>query len=106
MLAMLFALSALAASDPASAQVVALDGKLHRPLSEARGNPVALVFIAHDCPICNAYAPELGRIAKAYRKRGVQVELVYAEPSLSLQSARIHAKAYAFAGLKLFLDPK
>ena len=106
MLASIIALTVVLASGPASATVTALDGSQHRPLIEAKGKPIALVFIAHDCPICNAYAPELLRIAKSYGKRGVQVELVYAEPSFSLESARAHAKAYSYSRLKLFLDPK
>ena len=85
---------------------MALDGTLHRPLAEAGGKPVALVLIAHDCPICNAYAPELSRIAKEFGKRGVLVELVYTEPGLSLHSARAHASSYSYTGLKLFLDTK
>src|SRR5579862_6347732 len=86
--------------------VTALDGSPHRPLAEAKGKPVAFVFIAHDCPICNAYAPELARIATEYAKRGLAVELVYAEPGLSLEAARAHAKAYAYTRFKVFLDPK
>ena len=90
----------------APGRVAALDGTQHRPLAEAIGKPVALIFITHDCPICNAYAPELSRIAKAYAKRDVPVELVYTEQGLSRQDATAHAKSYSYTGMKLFLDPK
>jgi len=106
MLASLFVLTVVLAPTPASASVEGLDGAIHRPLIEAMGKPIALVFIAHDCPICNAYAPELLRIAKVYGRQGVPVELVYAEPRLSLEAARAHARSYSYTGLKIFLDPK
>ncbi|HLK15776.1 MAG TPA: redoxin family protein [Fimbriimonadaceae bacterium] len=105
----MFALIALAVSlgspIPAAGWVTALDGTRHRPLVEEKGKTLALVFITHDCPICNAYAPELRRIADSYAKKGASVELVYAEPNLTLAEAKSHAKAYSYTGLKTFLDP-
>ena len=106
MLAMLLATVITTKPDPATGAVLSIGGRRHRPLAEAKGKVVALVFIAHDCPICNAYAPELKRIANTYDRRGALVELVYAEPNLSLKDARAHARAYSYSGLSLFLDPR
>lgn len=62
-----------------------------------------LVFIAHDCPISNAYAREVSRIADEYGQRGVQLFVVYAENGLSLAGARQHAKDYGYQ-VPTFLD--
>ncbi|MHB8635889.1 MAG: redoxin family protein [Fimbriimonadaceae bacterium] len=105
MLAAFLASVALCALPVGTGSVLALDGTRHSPLAEGRGKPLALIFIAHDCPICNAYAPELKRIATRYAKRGVAVELVYAEAGLSVSAARAHAKAFSYGGLQAFLDP-
>src|SRR5579862_9828421 len=82
-----------------------LDGHLHHLLSEAAGRPVALVFIAHDCPVCNSYAPELTRLATRYKGRAL-FEIVYAEPSLSLADAKQHAHDFSLPTADLLMDPK
>ena len=105
MLAALTALTIALAGGPTSQAVRTLDGSWHHPLAEAKGKALALVFIAHDCPICNAYAPEIVRIAKTFGRLGAKVELVYAEPGLTLSAARAHAKAYSYNGMSIFLDP-
>lgn len=53
------------------------------------------VFIAHDCPISNEYAPLLHRLSTEFSKNQVQWRLVYAEPGLSLADLRAHAQSYA-----------
>lgn len=36
-----------------------------------------LLFISHECPIANRYAPEIGRIYGDYKDKGVQFVRVY-----------------------------
>jgi thiol-disulfide isomerase/thioredoxin len=84
--------------------VMSLDGKWHKPIVEAKGRTSVILFISHDCPICNSYAPEIKRIAKKYRADGVRFSLVYAEPDLSEKDARAHAKAYAYSGFSMYMD--
>jgi thiol-disulfide isomerase/thioredoxin len=95
--------SVLLSSHPAL-RLTGLDGRPHDPLAEAGGRPVALVFIAHDCPVCNSYAPEFGRISTDYGRK-VFFGLVYSEPSLSAADAKRHAQTYGLSGAHLFLDP-
>ena len=47
-----------------------------------------LVFIAHDCPIANGYAPEIQRIAAHYGPQKIAFYLVYVEPDLSVAGAK------------------
>jgi hypothetical protein len=64
----------------------------------------ALIFVLPDCPVSNAYLPELNRLQREFAKRGVRFYLVYPDPDLAAASARKHALEYqvAFPGL---LDP-
>ena len=62
------------------------------------------LFVARDCPISNAYAPEIRRIIARYAPQRVAFTLVYPDPDTSPAQARRHAKDYGLACL-LLLDP-
>ena len=64
-----------------------------------------LIFVAHDCPVCNAYSPEITRITDRYRANGIACFAVYAEPDLSPAQAREHAKAFRLS-CGLLRDPQ
>ena len=103
----LFALSAILALSAHAAELSLkdVDGAAHRPLAAAGQVATVLFFVLHDCPIANAYAPEISRIAEEYRGRGVRAFVIYAEDDLSLAEARKHAREYAYRCPAL-LDPK
>lgn len=75
--------------------VTDLAGHRHR-VPEPKQKATVLIFIAHDCPISNQYAPELKRIWSTYTPRQVALYLVYAEPDLTPDQARQHAKDYGY----------
>jgi thiol-disulfide isomerase/thioredoxin len=84
-------------------RVLGLDGKAR--LLPARGaNGTLLIFVLHDCPVCNRYAPEIARIAAEYGKRNVASYVVYEERDLTPARARLHAKAYGLT-CGLLYDP-
>jgi thiol-disulfide isomerase/thioredoxin len=75
------------------------------PLASAAGKKaVVLLFIARDCPISNAYAPEIGRICARYTAQKVAFYLVYPDPDTSLAAAKQHAKEYGYT-CPVLLDP-
>lgn len=74
-------------------------------LPEPKQKATVLVFIAHDCPISNNYAPEISRIATDYAKRGVRLFVVYAESDFDAARARKHAHDYNFR-VPAILDAK
>lgn len=68
---------------------------------------IVLIFTSTDCPISNRYAPELRRIAEAFRAKGVAFRLVYPSPSEDARSIREHMVAYSYTGVfESFRDPK
>ena len=85
--------------------VVGVDGHIHHLVDEAKGKPHVILFISHDCPICNAYAPEIGRLQAKYGKR-VTIDLVYSETRITAPVAKNHAKEFALDRSSLFLDPE
>jgi hypothetical protein len=87
-----------------SPSIADVEGRMHQPLA-SRAKPTVLLFTATDCPISNAYAPEVKRIISAYGPKGVKFYLVHAVPTLKAADAKTHASEY---GLKatILLDRK
>lgn len=72
-----------------------IDGKRHTPTDAKR--PSVLMFLGDECPISNAYAPEIGRIVKEYTKKGVRFFFVYPEPEVTVTEARQHQREFGIA---------
>jgi len=65
--------------DPADLTATDLEGRAVQPFRASQAKAVVLLFAAPDCPISNALAPEVRRIAREYVPRGTDFYLVYAE---------------------------
>ena len=74
-----------------------IDGRTHTPLSQPDKKATVLFFVLPDCPISNAYAPEIKRICKDYEPKKVATFLVHADPDVSAEQAKMHAKEYGLA---------
>lgn len=94
-----------AVSTPKPVGVVKDLGGVGRSIPSKTSKATVLIFVAKDCPISNMYAPEIGRIASEYGKRGVQTMVVYAQSDLAPTAAKQHAKEYGFK-MPLLLDSK
>jgi hypothetical protein len=66
---------------------------------------MALIFVLPDCPICNAYIPELNRLHEAFTRRGVGLLVVHVDPDVTAERASAHAKEYDLRPL-IALDPQ
>ena len=95
----------LPVSLPPAVEVSDVDGAKVRPLPEKGGTMAVFFFIAHDCPISNAYAPEISRIAADYARKKYRFYVVYIEDDLKPKDAKKHATDYGFVCPAL-LDPK
>ena len=69
-----------------------LEGRPHEPLNAGRKLGSVLIFYLHDCPICNAYAPEINRICAAYTNFSFYI--VQVDADLTDEPAKQHAKDY------------
>jgi len=66
-----------------------LAGVTHHPTVPGEKLASVLFFYWHDCPVCNSYAPEIGRICAAYTNCAFYI--VQVDPDLTPTAAQKHA---------------
>lgn len=93
---MIAALAVDAGPPPKSLEFTDLAGHRQTPLDAPDRKATVLFFVLPDCPISNAYAPEMKRIAEEYAKKDVAAFLVYVDPDLTEADARKHASDYGY----------
>lgn len=81
-----------------------LAGQKHKPLAVANTKATVLFFLLPDCPNSNAYAPEIKRICETYEAKKVAAFIVHADPDVTAEIAKTHAKDYALP-CPVLLDP-
>lgn len=93
-------------AEPPATHVIDLEGRPADPLAAdpARRGTV-LLFITNDCPISNAFAPEIHRLCDAYTKQGVSFCLVYSDPDLTPVDAKKHYTEFDYRCAAV-LDPR
>jgi len=87
-----------------STRVRDLEGRALDPLARTAARATVLVFSDTECPIANAYAPELGRLHAELAPRGVRFFLVFADPVRSASEVRAHHTAFGYP-FPALLDP-
>jgi hypothetical protein len=73
-----------------------VNGVKQTPLVQPDQRATVLLFVLPDCPISNAYAPEINRLADDYLKQKIAMFLVYVDPALSDAAAKQHAKEFGY----------
>jgi hypothetical protein len=84
-------------------QIRAIDGRVFRPLEPA-GLANVLLFVSTDCPVSNAYAPELQRICAAYAAKGIACSLIYEDPDVTVSEVRTHLDEYRYRAVAAAID--
>ncbi len=100
------ALSETEVSDAKAVRAIHLPnpaGQSIAPLADQHQQATVLFFLTTECPIGNAYAPEVARIVTEYQARGILCYAIYADAT-SHEVAR-HLKEYKLPLVGL-LDPK
>lgn len=57
---------------------------------------VVWVFVTTDCPIANAYAPEIQAIADDYADRHVRMLVIHTDPGTTNELAAAHARDHGY----------
>jgi hypothetical protein len=86
-----------------SLQIRGIDGTILRPLDPS-GIANVLIFVATDCPIANAYAPEIQRICGAYAANGIGCALIYEDAGVTASDVRKHLENYRYGGMPAAID--
>jgi hypothetical protein len=79
-----------------------VDGIERQPLDAPAGKLAAVFFVTADCPIANAYAPEIQRICREHSD--LECSLVYVDPRTTDAEARKHAAEFGHSGYPLIVD--
>jgi thiol-disulfide isomerase/thioredoxin len=93
-LLMLFMSSVVAQAVPVNVRDA--HGAVHRPLEAQGSKAIVMIFVAHDCPISNAYAPEVNRLHRTYAAQGIRFYMVYVDPKLTAAAAKKHAHDFGY----------
>ena len=80
-------------------------GVQHQPLAAKDARAIVLQFIAPDCPISNAYIPEIKRLTTDYANQQIAFYLVYVDPDLTGADVKKHVDEFGLSATAL-LDPK
>jgi thiol-disulfide isomerase/thioredoxin len=107
---LLFPVALAAAGDRArTLEMHEVHGGMVKPFA-AGAQASVVFFVATDCPVSNAYAPEIQRVCREYSGRGVGCSLVYEDidaaphsPKL-LQQVRAHLDDFKYSGIPAALD--
>jgi len=81
------------------------DGVHRKPLDLHNQKAAVFIFVGVECPISNSYAPEINRIIKTYKDKGLDFYIVYSDPNLSVDDAKKHAKEFGYTCPAL-MDPQ
>jgi thiol-disulfide isomerase/thioredoxin len=73
-----------------------VQGAKAHPLNAKGKKAVVFLFVAHDCPVSNGYAPEVNRIIKEYSPKKINFYLVYTESDLKTADAQKHLKDFRY----------
>jgi len=86
-----------------------VDGGSIRPFATGTHASVAF-FVATDCPVSNAYAPEIQRVCREYNSRGVGCSLIYedvetAQGGVPMRTqVRAHLEEFKYTGIPAAID--
>lgn len=74
----------------------AVSGGRVAPLADSAKLATVLLFITTDCPVSNAYAPEIERIYRKYSPEQIDFYLVYTDPETTAKAAANHLHDYGY----------
>jgi hypothetical protein len=87
------------------ARLIGLDGAAVDPFANRDAKLLVFVFTRRDCPVANAYAPEIQRLCAKFSPKGVAFCLVYADRDDSAAQIREHLREFGYSCAAL-RDPK
>ena len=77
-------------------EITDLAGETQTPLTVADRKASVLFFLLPDCPVSNAYAPEIKRISAEYARQNITSFIIYVDPALDPAGAKKHAADFGY----------
>ncbi len=82
---------------------VGLEGERYDPM-RPEGVASVMIFVTVDCPISNAYAPEIQSILRDFADEPLDFYLVHVDPEVTVERARTHAADFSLS-CAILMDP-
>ncbi len=79
-------------------------GRMHTRQEWSGKHAIVLLFLSTDCPLSNAYVPELNRMRETYAPRGVAFYAVQGDGTVGLEEVRKHVRDFDYS-FPYLLDP-
>jgi thiol-disulfide isomerase/thioredoxin len=92
------------AGEMQSIELENLAGQRVNPYLPEDATAIVFVFVSVDCPVCNAYAPELQRLKAEFETNGIAIKLVYPNRDETREAIRQHSRDYEL-DLQQLRDP-
>ncbi|MDA0348678.1 MAG: redoxin domain-containing protein [Verrucomicrobia bacterium] len=87
-----------------SVSIIDIKGTEHTPFKFQKAKAAVLLFVTQDCPISNAYSPELARLYKDFESKGFDLMLVYVDPDVTKDEIQKHVKEYGLSDFTAVWD--
>ncbi len=87
-------LSPAAPARPATLELRDLEGRLIDPFAGKKAEASVFIFLRTDCPISNAYAPEIRRLQQKYLSHGIAFWLVFLDRDQLPATIKKHLAEY------------
>jgi thiol-disulfide isomerase/thioredoxin len=84
--------------------VTDIKGRELLPFQLGNSKVLVLFFVTHDCPISNAYSPELARLRKEYAGKGFKLMLVHVDPDVTNVEIQKHVEDYGLSDYTVVSD--
>jgi hypothetical protein len=92
-------------AQPAKLEVRDCDGAWHEPLRVLGDAVHVIVFVSHECPIANGYAPTLRQLHEQWANEPrIKLFLAHVDPDIGAAAVRKHQQEYELPGA-ILLDP-
>lgn len=96
--------STVASAAPVVFNLRDAEGTVHSSSEMGSHRATVFIFLATDCPNSNSYAPEVARIYRDYKDKGVAFYSVYSDPAETAASVLKHDSEYTIP-FSALLDP-
>lgn len=87
-----------------SLTLVDIQGNSHQPFKNEKTKACVLIFVSTDCPIANAFQPDLRSLHQTYGHQGVACYMIYCAPRLTAATVTKHVDQYEVQMPAIFAD--
>jgi thiol-disulfide isomerase/thioredoxin len=86
-------------------KLTTVNGQPIAPFADSSTKAVALIFVAHDCPVANAFQPSLAAFHKTYAEQGVVCIQVHCSSLVTADAVKKHVVDFVIK-MPVVCDPE